>query len=306
MIPVPTSTKVWLAAGVTDMRKGFNGLSALAEKVLEQDPYSRPPIRLPWPSWRPYQGDLEGWPGRVPVFEAPGARAVRLAARRSSRMTRRSGCRRSANARRPASGPMCATSDRGLAMTRRRRGISSPLTARASIRRSIWQSSRAGCMPTAIPASTSFIAPAAFPRWRVSRISGASSRTSSSPRARSSPRKRSGALPGSTASRKRRAVSRPTKRVRLRQARGPADLRRSGGLVAGPVAEDLGQIRTRQGDPLCADPHEEAAPVSRPRLPGSGTTIQPSGQCAVWPSEERIFSLLVPRAAASQPRSPIR
>lgn len=27
------------AAGVTDMRKGFNGLSALTEKVLEQDPY---------------------------------------------------------------------------------------------------------------------------------------------------------------------------------------------------------------------------------------------------------------------------
>ena len=40
MIPVPASTRVWLAAGVTDMRKGFNGLSALAEKVLEQDPYS--------------------------------------------------------------------------------------------------------------------------------------------------------------------------------------------------------------------------------------------------------------------------
>ena len=40
MIPVPASTKVWLAAGVTDMRKGYNGLSALAEKVLEQDPYS--------------------------------------------------------------------------------------------------------------------------------------------------------------------------------------------------------------------------------------------------------------------------
>lgn len=26
--------------GVTDMRKGFNGLAVLAEKVLEQDPYS--------------------------------------------------------------------------------------------------------------------------------------------------------------------------------------------------------------------------------------------------------------------------
>ena len=39
MIPVPANTRVWLAAGVTDMRKGFNGLSALAEKVLNQDPY---------------------------------------------------------------------------------------------------------------------------------------------------------------------------------------------------------------------------------------------------------------------------
>jgi transposase len=36
MIPVPAQTRVWLAAGVTDMRKGFNGLAALAE----QDPYS--------------------------------------------------------------------------------------------------------------------------------------------------------------------------------------------------------------------------------------------------------------------------
>jgi transposase len=40
MIPVPAQTRVWLAAGVTDMRKGFAGLSALAEQVLEQDPYS--------------------------------------------------------------------------------------------------------------------------------------------------------------------------------------------------------------------------------------------------------------------------
>ncbi len=40
MIPVPTSTRVWLAAGVTDMRKGFNGLAALAQDVLKQDPFS--------------------------------------------------------------------------------------------------------------------------------------------------------------------------------------------------------------------------------------------------------------------------
>ena len=40
MIPVPVGTKVWLAAGVTDMRKGFNGLSVLAERVLAEDPFS--------------------------------------------------------------------------------------------------------------------------------------------------------------------------------------------------------------------------------------------------------------------------
>ncbi|MCP3972564.1 MAG: IS66 family insertion sequence element accessory protein TnpB [Rhodobacteraceae bacterium] len=40
MIPVPSQTRVWLAAGVTNMRKGFNGLSALAEKVLAEDPFS--------------------------------------------------------------------------------------------------------------------------------------------------------------------------------------------------------------------------------------------------------------------------
>ena len=40
MIPVPAQTKIWLAAGVMDMRKQFNGLSALAESVVTQDPYS--------------------------------------------------------------------------------------------------------------------------------------------------------------------------------------------------------------------------------------------------------------------------
>ena len=40
MIPVPTGARVWLAAGVTDMRKGFDGLAALAEGVVKQDPFS--------------------------------------------------------------------------------------------------------------------------------------------------------------------------------------------------------------------------------------------------------------------------
>lgn len=40
MIPVPAETKIWLAAGVTDMRKGFNGLATQAEQVLKRAPFS--------------------------------------------------------------------------------------------------------------------------------------------------------------------------------------------------------------------------------------------------------------------------
>ena len=40
MIPVPADTRVWLAAGVTDMRKGFAALAAQAEAVLKQDPFA--------------------------------------------------------------------------------------------------------------------------------------------------------------------------------------------------------------------------------------------------------------------------
>jgi transposase len=40
MIPVPSNARIWLAAGVTDMRRGFNTLAAQTEKVLELDPHS--------------------------------------------------------------------------------------------------------------------------------------------------------------------------------------------------------------------------------------------------------------------------
>jgi len=34
------STRVWLACGATDMRKGFDGLALLAQQVLKEDPHS--------------------------------------------------------------------------------------------------------------------------------------------------------------------------------------------------------------------------------------------------------------------------
>jgi transposase len=39
MIPVPSNTRVWLAAGVTDMRRGFNTLAAQVQTTLSEDPF---------------------------------------------------------------------------------------------------------------------------------------------------------------------------------------------------------------------------------------------------------------------------
>jgi len=40
MISLPSGVRVWLAAGVTDLRKGFDGLAALAQTQLAEDPFS--------------------------------------------------------------------------------------------------------------------------------------------------------------------------------------------------------------------------------------------------------------------------
>ena len=39
MITLAAGTRVWLAVGRTDMRKGFDGLSALVQQKLAQDPF---------------------------------------------------------------------------------------------------------------------------------------------------------------------------------------------------------------------------------------------------------------------------
>ncbi|EMM6800990.1 IS66 family insertion sequence element accessory protein TnpB [Enterobacter hormaechei] len=40
MIPLPSGTRIWLVAGVTDMRKSFNGLGELVQHVLDDNPFS--------------------------------------------------------------------------------------------------------------------------------------------------------------------------------------------------------------------------------------------------------------------------
>ena len=79
MIELRTGTKIWLAAGVTDMRRGFDGLSAQVQTVLEQQPFSGHVfvfrgrrgdiVKLLW-----FDGD-----GHLPVCQAVRARAFHLA-----------------------------------------------------------------------------------------------------------------------------------------------------------------------------------------------------------------------------------
>ena len=40
MITFPANTRIWIAAGVTDMRRGFTGLSAVVQTTLEENPLS--------------------------------------------------------------------------------------------------------------------------------------------------------------------------------------------------------------------------------------------------------------------------
>lgn len=40
MMGPPAGTRIWIVAGVTSMRKGMNGLAAIVQTTLDQDPLS--------------------------------------------------------------------------------------------------------------------------------------------------------------------------------------------------------------------------------------------------------------------------
>lgn len=40
MINLPTGTRIWIVAGITDMRNGFNGLASKVQMTLKDDPLS--------------------------------------------------------------------------------------------------------------------------------------------------------------------------------------------------------------------------------------------------------------------------
>jgi transposase len=40
IVGLPLGTQVWLAAGITDMRKGFEGLAAIVQTALTENPFN--------------------------------------------------------------------------------------------------------------------------------------------------------------------------------------------------------------------------------------------------------------------------
>jgi transposase len=66
VITIPAGVRIYLACGVTDMRRGFDGLSIPAQDVLKQDPFSGAIF-----CFRGRRGDLV----KILVLGRPGASA---------------------------------------------------------------------------------------------------------------------------------------------------------------------------------------------------------------------------------------
>ena len=124
---LPAGTRVWLAAGATDMRKGFDSLAAQAQTVLGQDPFSGHVF-----CFRGRRGDLvklwsmpsrpTSWPVTLCTSTTPRCRSWRRALARP----------------RPAGyGLTSATSGHSAVRARRRRCSSTRPTEKANIREPI-------------------------------------------------------------------------------------------------------------------------------------------------------------------------
>ena len=79
MIGPGTGVRVYLACGVTDMRKGIAGLAALTQDVLRQKPTGGAVF-----AFRGRRGDrlkltLLGWPRVLPVLQSSGTGPISLA-----------------------------------------------------------------------------------------------------------------------------------------------------------------------------------------------------------------------------------
>lgn len=74
MIAPPSGVRVWLATGVSDMRRGMNGLALQVQQALQRDPHSGDLY-----VFRGRRGDLLKILWHVALREAAGTRPLHLA-----------------------------------------------------------------------------------------------------------------------------------------------------------------------------------------------------------------------------------
>ena len=79
MISPPAGTRIWIAAGITDMRRGFTGLSAQIQTALEQNPFEGHVFVFAGAARRSDQGSLVRRRRALSFFKTSGARAFCLA-----------------------------------------------------------------------------------------------------------------------------------------------------------------------------------------------------------------------------------
>lgn len=51
MITIPVGSQIWIAAGITDLRRGFDGLSVPVQMRLEQNRFGGHVLRVSRPAW---------------------------------------------------------------------------------------------------------------------------------------------------------------------------------------------------------------------------------------------------------------
>jgi transposase len=70
MIALPAGVKVWLVAGATDRRRGFDGLAMLVQTQLAEDPFSGQLIVFRGRAGRSGEGLVVEWGWAVSVCQA--------------------------------------------------------------------------------------------------------------------------------------------------------------------------------------------------------------------------------------------
>ncbi|EGJ00922.1 IS66 family insertion sequence element accessory protein TnpB [Shigella dysenteriae] len=78
MITLPTGTRIWIIAGITDMRCGFNGLASKVQNTLKDDPFSGrifvfrgrsgKMVKILWPIVTGYACSPNAWNGAASVW----------------------------------------------------------------------------------------------------------------------------------------------------------------------------------------------------------------------------------------------